>query len=316
MKKFFLSILFTFSIIIVKGQNLVSNGNFEEYSSCPTQISQLDTALYWITPTGGTSDYYNECTSSPYIDVPDNHMGYQNAHSGNGYAGIYLYDELEIGGYEYREYLETNLTSSLDSGKCYYFEMYVNLSNMSTYSVSNLGVYFSDTLLPFVWGYFPLDYTPQIDNSLGQISDTVNWVLYTGNYPAHGGEQYIIIGNFNSDSNTDIVLVNEYFSDVRSAYYYVDDVSLVQVTCTDQVENTDKKHHLVFPNPFKNRLTYATGNSKSSEIILYDITSRELLRKIFIRTTTLDTEQLQKGIYFYEIRSNNIVVEKGNLVKE
>lgn len=104
-------------------QNLVPNGNFEGYRSCPTDISQLDTALYWITPTTGTSDYFNQCTTNASIDVPNNQVGFQTAYSGVGYSGIFLFDIFFNVSLNYREYLEVPLTSvSMASTSCGHYK--------------------------------------------------------------------------------------------------------------------------------------------------------------------------------------------------
>jgi hypothetical protein len=72
----------------------------------------------------------------------------------------------------------------------------------------------------------------------------------------------------------------------------------------------------VFPNPVTNNLTITTHTNTLSEIILYDITSRKLLHQQFTNTVTLNTSQLSKGIYIYEVTNNKGVIGKGKVVKE
>ncbi len=72
----------------------------------------------------------------------------------------------------------------------------------------------------------------------------------------------------------------------------------------------------VSPNPFTNELSVATKRNEISEIILYDIASRILLRQKFINSVSLNTEQLAKGLYLYEVRSKNGVIKKGKVVKD
>jgi len=69
-----------------------------------------------------------------------------------------------------------------------------------------------------------LPYTPQINYLGSPITDTLNWILISGSYTALGGEKYITIGNFNSDSNTSTAVVNPTGSGGTEAYYYIDDV--------------------------------------------------------------------------------------------
>jgi hypothetical protein len=100
-----------------EAQNLIPNDNFELYSACPTNLAQIDSALYWFNPcsppyipvgTGsGSSDYFNACSTTNLAGVPDNTPGHQAARSGDGYAGIIVY---AFGGV-FREYIEIALSS-------------------------------------------------------------------------------------------------------------------------------------------------------------------------------------------------------------
>jgi hypothetical protein len=72
----------------------------------------------------------------------------------------------------------------------------------------------------------------------------------------------------------------------------------------------------VFPNPFTNRFTVSTNTNEESEIILFDVTSRELLRRSFVNSATINTEQLSRGIYFYEIKDKDGVVARGKVIKQ
>ena len=80
---------------------------------------------------------------------------------------------------------------------------------------------------------------------------------------------------------------------------------------TSQLENIN-----IYPNPITDKLTITTTNNTPSEIILYDIVSRKLLQQKFTSSVTLNTAQLTKGIYIYEVRGKENVVKKGKVVKE
>jgi hypothetical protein len=73
---------------------------------------------------------------------------------------------------------------------------------------------------------------------------------------------------------------------------------------------------LLFPNPFSNNLTITSKTNQPLEITLYDITSRKLLHQQFTNSITLNTSQLSKGIYIYELHNKNGVIKKGKVVKE
>lgn len=71
-----ISILFVFCPVLVIGQNIIQNGDFESYIECPDKEGQLDGyAKYWTTYFG-TPNYMN-------CDYYGNNIGYTpKAHSG------------------------------------------------------------------------------------------------------------------------------------------------------------------------------------------------------------------------------------------
>jgi hypothetical protein len=72
----------------------------------------------------------------------------------------------------------------------------------------------------------------------------------------------------------------------------------------------------VYPNPFTDELIFKNNKNEPSEIILYDIASRKLLQQKFTNIITLNTTQLAKGMYLYEVINNKGVIKKGKVVKE
>jgi hypothetical protein len=289
------------------GQNFVNNGDFEQYTSCPSGSGQIDLALFWTNSSlYGTPDYYNQCSTQPWVGVPSNNGGgYQFAHSGDAYAGIFL---MQLPYLDAREYLQVELSSSLISEVLYHFEMYVNLCNLSSFAIEDVGIYFSDTN-----DFQPFSVMPQIINSSGFISDTLNWTLISGDYIANGGETYLTIGNFKNDSNTDTTFIGQNSSQLLS-YIYVDDVSLTSSTGISN--NSENVLINIFPNPIINEIQISINNNSPYEIFLYDITSRKIMQNNFVSSVSLNIEQLAKGIYIYELWNKNEVIRKGKIVKE
>lgn len=78
----------------------------------------------------------------------------------------------------------------------------------------------------------------------------------------------------------------------------------------------DNTHLILFPNPVNDKLNVAISNNQLSEIILYDIASRKILEQKFINSVSLNTEQLGKGIYIYQVRGRNGWCKKGKVVKD
>ena len=72
----------------------------------------------------------------------------------------------------------------------------------------------------------------------------------------------------------------------------------------------------IYPNPFTDELNIANTTNASLEIIIYDITSRKLVQKVFTGNTSLNTVQLIKGVYLYEVRNKGSIIKKGKVIKD
>ena len=90
-------------------QNLVTNGSFEEYYSCPNNVGQLDNCKNVFNPTGFASspDYFNSCDIIlNNVSTPNNFRGIQIPYHGNAYCGFYSFI---LGIQSYHEYLQIKL---------------------------------------------------------------------------------------------------------------------------------------------------------------------------------------------------------------
>ena len=232
MKKLLLLSLFTiyFCLFIGYSQNIVPNGDFEFYTSCPNAPAQINRAYPWYDPNNATSDSSNSCApDSSNISVPCifGCFCFQNAHSGNGYCGLFAY------GNNYREYIQVKLSDSLKHNTCYSVTFYINLINHTLYASNNIGAYFSNLAI-FCPNPTAYNLTAQIlltGNPI--ISDTVNWTKINGVYNAIGGEQYLTIGNLARDSNTFHQIIDTIQNVDNRAYYFVDDVSLYEIKTSE-----------------------------------------------------------------------------------
>lgn len=72
----------------------------------------------------------------------------------------------------------------------------------------------------------------------------------------------------------------------------------------------------VFPNPFSNQLTFTSSDNEIMKLILYDIFSRQILQLTITNSTTINTEQLTDGIYFYELRNDKGTIKNGKILKQ
>jgi len=71
----------------------------------------------------------------------------------------------------------------------------------------------------------------------------------------------------------------------------------------------------IYPNPFINELQINTGNQEACEIRFFDLYSKTVLFQKFRGSAILKTPALAKGIYFFELRSDNRVIRTGKLFK-
>jgi hypothetical protein len=145
--------------------------------------------------------WYNTC----YPNVPYGGPGiYQNPKSGGAYLRSQVYCTSPCSYYFSRSYAKNLLKSTLTNAVTYCVKMHVNLENASPYAISSLQIYLSDNSIDTTkYCGMPLTYlTPQITNTLGIVTDTVNWVEISGTFVSNGSEKYLTIGNFNSNATT------------------------------------------------------------------------------------------------------------------
>ena len=216
---------------------------------------------------------------------------------------------------DFREYIEVPLVSPLVSNTNYYFQMYVSVADRSAMTTDTISVYFSDVAIANLHSHEPLPYTPQLKIA-GFITDTLNWVPVSGNYTATGGENYLLIGNFNNDMNSNMISLSGNYG---ACIFYIEDVSLTVNTAIEEENQNDEIK--IFPNPFSKNINIILNGNEHVEVSLFDVTSRKIFNQSFtipiaIGTISINTEQLAKGIYLYEVRNKNGVVKKGKVVKE
>ena len=248
---FFLLIIGTTSS---NAQNLVFNGDFELFDTCPVNPSttgdlQIEHCTGWTAPTKlGTSDYFNVCNNSTTFQlagVPQNLLGYQQPLNGNGYCGFFAWVINNANGidFSYREYVQTKLIQPLIAGNEYHFVFHVSYNGFN-YSVEKIGALFSSN--DFNANTFsPIVVTPQVVNTNGIITDSLGWTKIEGDFIANGGELFLTIGYFEDSLTVSDTLNthNDIFISPES-YYYVDGVELIDITDDIPLDNDS----IVIPN--------------------------------------------------------------------
>lgn len=228
-------------------QNILKNPSFEKYAECPTTLGNFNEDVeYWTTPTIGSTDYFNACSTA--MGTPENFNGEQPANFGVGYTGLYFYAPDD-----YREYVQAELTNTLQKDKRYRISFYVSLAENSDFAVRDFGVLFSSTKLniPIKKELSKMHLYKQKDNAYNFLEigydsfykDTDDWILVYTEFIAKGVENYMTIGNFKSNRQTRKFKTKRNAN--QGAYYYMDMVTLRladQNSSVKEVYELDKTH--------------------------------------------------------------------------
>lgn len=254
-------------------QNLVLNSSFEDFKKCPESISEKKLRLKGkIQSVKRTPDYFNTCSKT--FSPRNNPMGYQAPYHGEAFCGLVLTYDF-VNECSKREYLELKLKEPLIPGKKYLFSIQVSLADKSGYYTDQIGAIFNQKSIAKAKNINSLLQDPDINNPLNRfIADTSNWTEVSGVYNAKGGEEYLVIGNFQRCNQTtrktlipndssgvmknlkrkleeDLAKAASLYSKKQLkknppaaaglrlydyAYYFIDQVSLTPYTLNDSVE--------------------------------------------------------------------------------
>ena len=72
----------------------------------------------------------------------------------------------------------------------------------------------------------------------------------------------------------------------------------------------------IFPNPFSDQLNISNLKHENTMFVLYDNLSNKILKERLTTLTTIVTDQLPSGIYFYEIWNSKERIAAGKLIKK
>ncbi len=319
MKNVILMFATVMSLYTVKAQNLVPNPSFELYDTCPNNYALLNYATSWTNPLYHASpDYFNSCdTSGTHIaGVPSNFVGFEPAHTGNGYAGIitYRYNNPSLHLNNYREYIQVQLIDSLISNLNYCIQFYVSPSDSSRYITNDIGIYFSNAFTNDTCPGYPctLPFIPQFENSSSNnLNNRNGWTLVSGIYTAIGGEKYIILGNF-KDSTTTVATNTgwSFNSGFVYAYYYIDDILITPCdSLHDEVKNISNlisDVHL-FPSVAESEIIIESSNECIKQINIISVFGEPIfiLKEINQKQKIpININLVSSGVYIATITTN------------
>ncbi len=184
--------------------SVIPNFSFEDYTCCPSNVSQLNCANSWVQASIATSDYYNMCGftsvfAAPQLPPPD----------GTGYVGF-------ITSQAYNEYVGTCLNSPLLAGTSYTISFYIAYGNGDVTNI--LGLFGTPNCGDLPWGGTAC---PVGSGSWQQLGST-NFTI-AGN----GAWQQISI-TFTPSVDIDAIALGNVCNSLNTAfnYYYIDELTL------------------------------------------------------------------------------------------
>jgi len=287
--------------MVVHGQgNLVPNGSFEEYYSCPWTGSQIAHAVHWSSPTLGSPEYFHTCSESDFIAPPEVIFGFQHPHSGEAYSGIYGFNRSQT---DMREYLQVELTHPIEASARYLVTFYASIADSVIFAINTLGAHFSVDAVTQN-DHFTIDRVPQILNTpQNALSDPNVWVMVTDTFSSrYGGERFLIIGNFHPDSLSDTIQYTPgWAGSAGFAYYYIDDVSVIALdSIPSSIAEPAQLSFEAWPNPATEVLDI-TSKTPLARLRLLDISGRVVLTaSIAANRHTLHLHGLPAGVYLLE----------------
>ncbi|MEN9521835.1 MAG: hypothetical protein RL065_212, partial [Bacteroidota bacterium] len=260
-------------------------------------------------------------------DFPmNNHSDYIYPHSDSVcVGGFYLFHGMG-GSQTTREIIEGKLTKPLITNHHYQFSMYVQLFDTIDGNVIDIGkivgvnsfsAVFTDTMIPS-HNYLPINnYKPQVQINQ-MVTDTQHWILLMDTFVAKGGEQFVSIGNFKPDSLIQYQLVDSIRNLAIASYYYMDDVSLIDLDDVGIAEIENRKLS-VYPNPTKDKLIVSGYQFVVNTIEVTDLLGRTCIIPPLQGgkgDLIINIETLSNGIYFIKATDTKGNIRVGKFVKE
>lgn len=299
--------------ITTLAQNLVPNPNLEDTVFCPWAESQMP--LNWLL-FGNSADYYHSCSSSN--NVPNTPTGYHPANSGEAMIGLFTYVSPSNPSWpDYREYVGVQLANPLTIGQKYYMSFFLNfgsfLPGWQQFGADKLGMKFSTIQYaennPPALNNFAHLYTDSI------YTDTAQWIKVSGSFIADSTYNYLMIGNFFDEIQTDTVILAGPAFGGSGAYYFIDDICVTTDSLYNEtwvgIEELGGQNFSnvfsVFPNPASNFVTINSDLQTAYNIEVYNTVGQLLYAEQNVNSNNLqlDISQYNNGLLFIKINSQN-----------
>jgi hypothetical protein len=308
--------------MVVNGlaQNLVPNFGFEQYSTCPSTEDQVQFCDGWskYSASSTTPDYYNDCSSSSTMGVPQNASFYQPDNRNCGaYMALYTWTNPIM---NYREHIGVQLSQPLVIGQKYFLSFYTVLTTQDDFSTPSNNIGMRLSTIPFnSTNPTPVDNFAHL-RSVSIVTDTANWVRISGSIVADSAYNYLILGNFYDDANTDTLTQTCGTCQNVASYYLVDDVCVSTdstlcnggvdlLPCNVSVEEYGFENQInIYPNPANDLINITKEHEvKDINISIYNSLGQTLYteKKINSNNKQIDIGSYNNGLLFIKIESDN-----------
>lgn len=250
---------------------------FDDMSTDPLYFNKLDTLINFNIPLSQNPSPYGDNTD---FNVPYNSYGYQYAHTGNSYIGLWLgWEDSTLVNFKLSNppvgtYISDTLKQPLTIGHVYEFSMYVNGAdqrgwqdkvNCQNFSLSNglgfkLNTFRRNRSLGSSVQFLENPRHAFIFDTL--ITDTTNWVLVKQRFIADSAYRYLQLGYFfkTTEIRSSLIKNSIYHisPNLHASVQFIDDVSLVDLG--DQSNLTDTKTETTYVNTHED--SYVLGAVK------------------------------------------------------
>lgn len=213
--------------VVFSQKNIIPNSSFETFTDYPTNWYYngedfTELVKFWCSPTPASPDAYG-----PLVPIPDQWIkkgfGQLQPQQGEKMIGLTLYG-CDKGKPHCREYVQIRFSEPLVVHQQYQLTLWIAHLDGALY-VNNLGFLLSKKEVTHILDR-QLEYKPQL--SFDDIINPkgVQWIQKKITFKADEDHEFITIGNFYTDKETDYLKTRQ--TRFQYAYYYLDNLSLVK----------------------------------------------------------------------------------------
>ncbi|MEN9700142.1 MAG: hypothetical protein RLZZ301_1340 [Bacteroidota bacterium] len=312
--KVFVCILFLGVYATNWSQNLLANGDFETYSSLPTNVMQSAFCTGWSDCNqggGGSPDYFHT-NGSGLVQLPNSFYATIQPHGGNAIMGIIAYHGVST---DFREYISHPLSTPLVVGATYQLTYWISNGhyngNYGGSACNNIGVAFT-SVEPQQSGTLPLStLVPQFVES-NLVYDT-SWTQLSYTFNADSAYQFITIGNFQNNANTLVQNIENH--PIELAYYFMDDITLQRIDGNEGLEESIAAKNPLQFNPESMQIHLKTPTNTSSNLIVWNAIGGVVLAEEVDQTADFDLSTWMNGLYYYQLNTASGSVYTGKILR-